>query len=75
MGLPTTTEMLASLDDELVDLLAERMRLVSALPAPRTAAELEAIVDRMRNLALAYGAPSDMTVAIARALVDEERGG
>lgn len=73
MALPTTLEMLASLDDELVDLLAERMRLVDALSSARTDAELDEFVVRMRNQAMVYGAPADMVATIARTLAAEER--
>lgn len=65
--------MLASLDDELVDLLAERMRLVDALSSARTDAELDEFVVRMRNQAMVYGAPADMVATIARTLAAEER--
>lgn len=73
MTLPTTLQLLASLDDELVDLLAERMRLVDALSSTRTDAELDEFVVRMRNQALVYGAPADMVTTIARTLAAEER--
>ncbi|MFJ1255960.1 hypothetical protein [Cupriavidus sp. CuC1] len=72
MSLPTTTEMIASLDAELVDLLGERMRLAATLPAARTLDEIEQDVQRMRTLATIYSASPDLVEQIARLLFAAE---
>lgn len=70
LSLPTTTEMIASLDAELVDLLGERMRL--AAMAARTPDEIEQEVQRMRTLAAIYGAPLGLVEQVARLLFAAE---
>ncbi|MGO4151437.1 hypothetical protein [Cupriavidus sp. YAF13] len=72
MSLPTTTEMIASLDAELVDLLGERMRLAATLATARTQDEIEQEVQRMRTLSTIYRAPPDLVEQIARLLFAAE---
>lgn len=72
MPLPTTAEMIASLDAELVDLLGERMRLAATLAAARTSDEIEQEVQRMRTLATIYRASPDLVEQIARLLFAAE---
>lgn len=72
MSLPTTTEMIASLDAELVDLLGERMRLAATLAAASTPDEIEQEVQRMRTLAAIYRAPPDLVEQIARLIFAAE---
>ncbi|MGO4812715.1 hypothetical protein AB4156_24455 [Cupriavidus sp. 2MCAB6] len=70
--MPTTTEMIASLDAELVDFLGERMRLAATLAAARTPDEIEQEVQRMRTLATIYGAPLGLVEQVARLLFAAE---
>ncbi len=72
MSLPTTTEMIASLDAELVDLLGERMKLAALLLSVRMPDEIELEVQRMRSLATIYRAPPDLVEQVARLLFAAE---
>ena len=70
--MPTTTEMIASLDAELVDLLGERMKLAALLLSVRMPDEIELEVQRMRSLATIYRAPPDLVEQVARLLFAAE---
>lgn len=73
MPLRTTAELIGSLDDELVDLLGERMKLATFRRAARTAEEVEQYVQRMRSLAAVYRAPADLVEGVARLIAAAER--
>ncbi|MDW3682920.1 hypothetical protein RA280_14420 [Cupriavidus sp. CV2] len=72
LSLPSTLEMIASLDAELVDLLGERMKLATTLDAERAPEEVELAVQQMRALAGIYGAPQGLVEQVARLLYAAE---
>jgi len=72
LPLPTTPQLIASLDEELVDLLYERMRLASMLRTTRTPEDVEAYVQGMRNHAAVYRASPDLVEKVARAILEAE---
>ncbi len=72
MPLPTTPELIASLDEELIDLLSERMNLAATLKGVEGVSDGEGYVAKMRNLAAVHRLSPDLGEAIARAIVAEE---
>jgi len=70
---PNISELADSLDDELMDLLSERLKLASMLPAPKTPEEIDRQVLRMRGLAAVYRLPPDVGEKVALMLVDATR--
>lgn len=68
--LPSPAELVDSLDDELMDLLSERLKFAEMLPVPTTPEEIERQVQRMRNLAAIYHVPPDLGEKMARAIID-----
>jgi chorismate mutase len=73
VSLPSISELADSLDDELMDLLSERLKLASMVPAPNTPEEIERQVLRMRGLAAVYRLPPDVGEKVALVLVDATR--
>ncbi|WP_316150041.1 hypothetical protein [Cupriavidus sp. BIC8F] len=73
MSLPTVPELVASLDEELVDLLYERLKLAADLPPLETPEEIAREVLRMRNLAAIYRVPPDLGEAMALALIEARK--
>jgi len=71
--LSTTAKLVESLDDELMDLLCERLALASSLPIPNTPEEVELQVQRMRNLASVYRLPPELGEKVALALIEAQR--
>ncbi|WP_455290028.1 hypothetical protein [Cupriavidus necator] len=71
--LPTPAELVASLDEELVDLLYERLKMAAELPPLETPEEIAREVQRMRNLAAIYRVPRDLGEAMARALIEARK--
>lgn len=71
--LPTTAELVASLDEELVDLLYERLKMAAELPPLETPDEVAREVLRMRNLAAIYRVPPDLGEAMALALIEARK--
>ncbi|MBF6987269.1 hypothetical protein [Cupriavidus sp. IK-TO18] len=73
MSLPSTSELIASLDEELVDLLYERLKLAADLPPLETPDEVAREVLRMRNLAAIYRVPPDLGETMALALIEARK--
>jgi chorismate mutase len=71
--LPTTAELVDSLDQELMDLLYERLKLAALLPVPSTAEEIERQVQRMRALAAIYRVPPEVGEKMALAIIEASR--
>ncbi|MDE4916991.1 chorismate mutase [Cupriavidus metallidurans] len=68
--MPTIAELAASLDDELMDLLGERLKLASMLPVPSTPEEVGRQVRRMRGLAATYHLPAELGEKVALLIID-----
>lgn len=71
--LPTTAELVASLDEELIDLLYERLKMAAELPPLETPEAVGREVLRMRNLAAVYRVPPDLGEAMALALIEARK--
>ncbi|MGT2456512.1 hypothetical protein ACU4GI_26265 [Cupriavidus basilensis] len=72
MPLPTTRELIASLDEELVDLLSERMRLTAFPPTVGATDDAEQYVQHMRTLAATYHVSPDLIESGARPILEAE---
>ncbi|WP_454752056.1 hypothetical protein [Cupriavidus necator] len=73
MHLPTPAELVASLDEELIDILYERLKMAAELPPLETPEEVAREVLRMRNLAAIYRVPPDLGEAMALALIEARK--
>ncbi len=58
--MPTIARLAASLDDELMYLLSERLKLASMLPVPSTPEDIGRQVRRMRGFAATYHLPAEL---------------
>lgn len=70
MSIPTIAELAASLDDELMDLLGERLKLASMLPVPSTPEEVGRQVRRMRGLAATYHLSAEFGEKVALLIIE-----
>ncbi|MGN5479547.1 hypothetical protein ACTMU2_29445 [Cupriavidus basilensis] len=70
MALPTNEQLIDSLDNELMDLLYERLKLAVYLPVPSTLAEVQEAVQRMRGIAAVYHVPPEVGEAMALSLIE-----
>ncbi|WP_317925648.1 hypothetical protein [Cupriavidus sp. TA19] len=73
MSLPTVPELIAKLDDELVYLLYERLKMAAELPSVETPEEVAREVLRMRQLCAVYRVPPDLGEAMALALIQARK--
>lgn len=73
MSLPSTRSLIASLDEELVGLLYERLKLAAELPPLETPDDVAREVMRMRNLAAIYRVPPDLGEAMALAFIEARK--
>ncbi|QRQ86239.1 hypothetical protein [Cupriavidus oxalaticus] len=71
--LPSAAELVASLDEELIDLLYERLKMAAELPPIETPDDVAREVQRMRNLAAIYRVPPDLGEAMALALIEARK--
>jgi len=71
--LPSAAQLVDSLDNELMDLLFERIKMAVYLPVPSTPEEIDREVQRMRSLAAIYHVPPEVGEAMARALIEVRR--
>ncbi|WP_211945266.1 hypothetical protein [Cupriavidus yeoncheonensis] len=72
--MPTNEQLVESLDNELMDLLYERLKLAAYLPVPNTPAEIHQAVQRMRGIAAIYRVPPEVGEAMALAIIEASRG-
>jgi hypothetical protein len=73
LSLPTTPELIASLDEELVDLLYERLKLAAYLPPLEAPEDVAREVLRMRNLCGAYHVPRELGETMVLALIEAQK--
>lgn len=71
--LPTTAELVASLDEELFGLLYERLKMAAELPPLEAPDEVAREVVRMRNLAAIYRVPPEVGAVMAHALIEARK--
>ncbi|WP_029048695.1 hypothetical protein [Cupriavidus sp. amp6] len=72
-NLPSAAELVASLDEELIDLLYERLKMAAELPPVETHDDVAREVQRMRSLAAIYRVPPDLGEAMALALIEARK--
>ncbi|MBP0629943.1 MULTISPECIES: hypothetical protein [unclassified Cupriavidus] len=73
LSLPTVPELIDSLDNELMDLLYERLKLAAYVQVPSTPTEINQAVQRMRGIAAVYHVPPEVGEAMALALIEAQK--
>jgi len=71
--LPNAATLAESLDDELMDLLSERLKLGSMYRVPSTPEEVDRQVRRMRGLAAMYHLPPELGEKVALLIIEASR--
>jgi len=73
LSLPNASELADSLDEELMDLLSERLKLASMFRVPTTPEEIGRQVRRMRGLAATYHLSPEFGEKIALLIIEASR--